>query len=69
MLSVLERGLASVYEDAARDLSSALVLAERLPPDSGIPDHAAFVASLMSKYGRLYGLWNIVASKDGKPAK
>jgi hypothetical protein len=66
VLSVLDGGLARVYENAARDLSSALVLAKRLPPDSGIPDHAAFVASLGSKYGRLYGFWNIVAGKDGK---
>jgi hypothetical protein len=60
VLSVLERGFSKAYPYAARDLASASILGSRLPPDSGIPDHAAFHAELKAKHGRKYGFWQIV---------
>ena len=60
VLSILERGYSKAYQYAARDLASASVLADRLPADSGIPDHASFHAELKAKHGRKYGFWQIV---------
>jgi hypothetical protein len=62
--SVLERGFSKGYKYAARDLSSAAMAARRLPPDSGIPDQAEFVASLKSKHGRKYGFWTLVTGPE-----
>jgi hypothetical protein len=60
VLSVLERGFSKAYPYAARDLASASILASRLSPDSGIPDHAAFHAELKAKHGRKHAFWQIV---------
>jgi len=70
VLSVLERGFSKAYPYAARDLASASILASRLPPDSGIPDHAAFHAELKAKHGRKHAFWQIVegARERGRPA-
>jgi hypothetical protein len=62
--SVLERGFSKGYKYAARDLSSAAMTARRLSPDSGVPDHAAFVASLKSKHGRKYGFWTLISGPE-----
>lgn len=67
VLSVLDRGFSKAYKYAARDLSTAHRLGGRVPADGGIPDHAAFHASLKATHGRKYGFWNIVANehRDG----
>ena len=65
VLSVLERGFSKGYKYAVRDLSSAAAAAKRLPPDSGIPDHAAFVASLKAAHGRKYGFWTLTTGAEG----
>jgi hypothetical protein len=60
VLSVLERGYSKAYPYAARDLASVSILGSRLPPESGIPDHATFHAELKAKHGRKRGFWQIV---------
>jgi hypothetical protein len=64
VLSVLERGFSKGYKYAARDLGSAASVAKRLPAESDIPDHAAFVAGLKAKHGRKYGFWTIATGTE-----
>lgn len=64
VLSVLERGFSKGYKYAARDLTNAASVASRLPTDSGIADHDAFVASLKAKHGRKYGFWTLTTGTE-----
>ena len=64
VLSVLERGFSKGYKYAARDLKNAASVASRLPADSGIPDHDAFVAGLKAKHGRKYGFWTLATGTE-----
>jgi hypothetical protein len=45
-------------------LVNAASVARRLPTDSGIPDHAAFVAGLKAKHGRKYGFWTLASGTE-----
>jgi hypothetical protein len=64
VLSVLERGFSKGYKYAARDLKNAASVARRLPTDSGIPDHDAFVDGLKAKHGRKYGFWTLTSGAE-----
>jgi hypothetical protein len=64
VLSVLERGFSKGYKYAARDLENAASVAGRLPTDSSIPDHDAFVAGLKAKHGRKYGFWTLTTGTE-----
>jgi hypothetical protein len=64
VLSVLERGFSKGYKYAARDLKNAASVASRLPTDSGIPDHDAFVAGLKDQHGRKYGFWTLATGTE-----
>jgi hypothetical protein len=64
VLSVLERGFSKGYKYAARDLKNAASVASRLPADSGIPDHDAFVAGSKAKHGRKYGFWTLATGTE-----
>lgn len=60
VISVLQRAASKAYPHAARNLELALFVGERLTTDSGIPDNAAFLATLKSKHGRKYSFWSRV---------
>jgi hypothetical protein len=67
VLSVLERGFSNGYKYAARDLGNAASVAKRMPAESGIPDHDAFVAGLKAKHGRKYGFWTLATGAERTP--
>jgi len=60
---ILVRAKSQAYGHGARYLTRLGELAGRTPEDSGLEDHAAYLADLRKAHGRKLGFWSLVEGK------
>lgn len=59
---VLRRAASKYYQYAARDVLSCARLAERLPNETGVESHTAFMERLRREHPRKIGFWTLLST-------
>jgi hypothetical protein len=65
---VLQRSSSRQYVYAVRDVAACVSLAPRLPEESGLESHAAFIGRLRREHSRKAAFWVLLGDSLGVPA-